>query len=159
MRSSQHVRADRGPGSPATVTVAVAALAAATLTGCHSSDSDRIKPKSEVDLLVVRNELIAKHGVQTGINMDKWYDLTVKDCERTPDEWDMFIAIGQDQGTDNHVISRTSMEYVCPGRAHEVDDSLLRGQERNAKFTQACRIPASMRTIEQQELAAGVGCK
>ena len=118
-----------------------------------------IKPKDEVDLDALRTELIEQHGAQTAINMDQWYDMVVENCNDDLSEWRTAIALSIDQGLSSlNDLWRTSMKYICPSRAHLVDDAIAEIQESNREANLACTLPRNMRTSQQQSLAEALGC-
>ncbi len=120
----------------------------------HSGDDpNAVKPKSDVDMAGWRAQVAAMPGALANPDMDTLYDVTVKECNDTQDQMTLELTLA---GADPNLI-RTNMKYVCPGKAHMVDDGLLKIQQNNSEFGQACRTPPSMRTENQAQLIEGMG--
>jgi hypothetical protein len=127
------------------------------LSAC-GDDPNRIKAKDEVDLDALRTTLVNEHLVQTAIDMNEWYDVTVESCNRDEQGWRMSVAQEFGQGYSSNDAIRTSMEAICPGRAHMVDDAIkaVQGSSRDADL--ACSLAPNQRTSQQQQLAETLGC-
>lgn len=103
-------------------------------------------------------ELVNDHGMAYGTDMNRLYQLTVEDCNNTPEQMQKFLALAiNDRGAPE--ITRVGMRYVCPGRVHMVDDALTELQRSRSEIRAACATPPNLRTSKQQELIDAVGCK
>ena len=121
------------------------------LCACSNPESE-VKPKSAVDMSAWRAELVTAGATP---DMDKMYDVTVKDCEAKVDDLAFrFTLVGARPD-----LQRISMKYVCPGRAGRVDEALRQMQDATKTVREACALPPSARTEQQQLMAEADGCK
>jgi hypothetical protein len=137
----------------ALVVAAVAAGVGVLLFRNSGEDLNAVRPKSDVDIARWKTEVAAMSGASANPDMDTLYDVTVKDCNDTQDQMTLGLTLA---GVNPNLI-RTDMNYVCPGRAHMVDDGLLKIQQNDSELSQICRTPPSMRTEQQAELIGAIG--
>ena len=124
------------------------------LTACSHSDPPAVIPKDQVDTATWKSAVVAIPGIRANPDMDALYDATVKECNDTQQDLNLEMTLS---GT-NSVLDRTDMTYVCPSRAHMVDDALTSMQKDAGDVAQACGIPKNLRTDYQQQLASINNC-
>jgi hypothetical protein len=98
-------------------------------------------------------EVAAMPGALANPDMDVLYDVTVKECSDTQDQMTLALTLAN----ANPNLMRADMKYVCPGRAHMVDDGLMQIQQNDSDIAQICRTPPNLRTEKQAQLIGAMG--
>ncbi|MBE5453528.1 hypothetical protein E3G52_000392 [Mycobacteroides abscessus] len=113
-----------------------------------------IRPIGSVDMTGWKAEIMSASPDATP-DMDRMYELTVANCNRSTSEFSTMIAADTD-GT--MAIVRRGMRYVCPSRLDRVNQAEAQNKQGSREVEQACATSPSARTPRQQDLAAAYGC-
>ena len=142
-------------------TLGVVAALALSLTACGSSghaeaEADTPKepiPISQIDQAAWTRDLVATGGVRAHPDLSGLYNIAKGDCTARDDSGLelRLTLIGAQPDVD-----RINMKYVCPSKAHLVDDALRSVQDSMSDFDDACALPANMRTQEQEDMVEAV---
>lgn len=129
------------------------------MTGCGTGKApDRIRAKSEIDMAAWRSELIGQYHAQSEIDMDRMYELTVKGCNTSLEDWTLQLAYEADHPSSvTPDLHRANMERVCPGRAHVIIDALQQNQDRGHDVERICSMSPGARTEQQQLFLDAIG--
>lgn len=101
-----------------------------------------------------KSEVAAQPGALANPDMDSLYEVMATHfCKLDVDQ----MALNMTLSDADPAGTRTSMNYVCPSRAHLVDEALTQLQETSDSFEQACRTPKNLRTQKQQQALEAQG--
>jgi hypothetical protein len=134
-------------------TALVAAIIGAVLFAQSGDDPNAVRPKSQIDIASWRAEVAAMPGSSSHPDMDTLYDVAVKNCNAPQDQITTMLTLSG----ANPTLLRSGMRYVCPARAHMIDDGLTQIQKNDDELTQACRTPPNLRTESQSQLIEAMG--
>lgn len=148
----------RGPGLASTLAVVVLAL---LLTGCGGGSgggsggaSNDLKDFDGIDKDAWAAALAELGEVRADPDLKELYDLTVEDCAKTAEDLELGLTLSGARPD----LMRVNMKYVCPDKAHVIDEALENIQDRAVRFDEACQTSKEMRTEEQQNMVEAVGC-
>lgn len=144
----------RGSGVGSTLAVAALTL---LLAGCGAGGgigSSGPKDFADIDTDAWTAALVGLGEVRSDPDLKELYDLTVEDCAQDAEDLELGLTLSGARPD----IMRVNMKYVCPDKAHVVDEALKNIQDRTVRFDEACQTPESMRTEEQQNMVEAVGC-
>ncbi|QSN26540.1 hypothetical protein I3U42_01665 [Mycobacteroides abscessus subsp. abscessus] len=113
-----------------------------------------ILPQTSVDMSGWRAEILAA-SPDASPDMARMYELTVKNCDKTVNEFESMIAADTD-GT--MTIVRRGMRYVCPTRLERVNQAQSNNNQGGRDVDRACDTAPANRTQREQDLAAAAGC-
>lgn len=88
-------------------------------------------------------------------DMARMYELTVKNCDKTVDDFESMIAADTDS---TMTIVRRGMRYVCPTRLERVNQAQSNNNQGSRDVDRACATAPANRTPREQDLAAAAGC-
>jgi hypothetical protein len=140
-------------GAGVAASALIAAIVIAALFTQSGDDPNAVKPKSQVDIASWRAEVAAMPGSSSHPDMDTLYDVAVKNCNAPQDQITSMLTLSG----ANPTLLRSGMRYVCPGRAHMIDDGLTQIQKNDTELTQACRTQPNLRTENQSQLIEAIG--
>lgn len=113
-----------------------------------------ILPQAAVDMSGWEAEIMAS-SPEASPDMARLYELTVKNCDKTVDEFESMVAADTD-GT--MAIVRRGMRYVCPTRLERVNQAQSNNNQGSRDVDRACATSPDNRTPREQDLAAAAGC-
>lgn len=132
--------------------IVTASLMLTLLCGC-AGEPAAVKPKTEVDMAAWRAEVVAQPGALADPDMDALYDAAVGFCGMSVER--MTVELSYPPANPDYI--RQDMSYVCPTRAHIVDDALRQGRRATGSMDQACATPPARRTPQQQQAVDALG--
>lgn len=136
--------------------VAAAALALG-LTACGGGDKPKEPiPFSDIDQDAWAHDLQETGHVRANPDLETLYNVARKDCTADDDNFGLTLRLTMTGATPD--VDRIDMRYVCPSKAHLVDDALRQIQQNASDMDEACALPESMRTERQQNMVEAVGC-
>ncbi|WP_134205875.1 hypothetical protein [Mycobacteroides salmoniphilum] len=140
-------------------------VAAAVTAGCGSGGTVHeatatapqkpvILPQAAVDMNGWKAEILASNP-EASPDMARMYELTVKNCDKTVDDFESMIAADTDS---TMTIVRRGMRYVCPTRLERVNQAQSNNNQGSRDVDRACATAPANRTPREQDLAAAAGC-
>lgn len=141
-----------------TAVVAVVALAGCSADADAGADKAAVElpepiPFGDIDQAAWTEDLQATGRVRATPDLEALYDLAKKDCA-AEDPSD--LAMGLTLVGAMPDVDRINMQYICPSKAHLIDDALSSIQDASSSFEEACALAPNLRTEEQQDMVEAV---